>query len=377
MKIGIDSRMYGPKVGGGGLGRYVEQLVTELQATDDTNRYVLFLKKENADACKITNPHFEKRVADVHWYTLREQLSMASVIDREGLDLVHFPHWNVPFMLKTPFVVTIHDLILLEEPRSARATTRHPLVYRAKYFAFRQVLGNAIKKSRHIIAVSEFTKQSILKHFPDVDPKKITVVYEAVTSLPASPEGEAHGELALPKGPYFLHIGNAYPHKNLESLLHAFSFFVREHPEVSLVIAGRRDVFFKRLEREADEIGIPASSLRFVADPSDAQIAELYRHASLYLFPSRIEGFGLPALEAMQEGVPVAAARTSSLPEILGDAAVYFPPDDIEEMVAVMERSLSDKPLRETLMAKGRERVGMYSWKRAAEETRRIYETAL
>jgi glycosyltransferase involved in cell wall biosynthesis len=239
------------------------------------------------------------------------------------------------------------------------------------------VLAHAVTASRHIIAVSEYTKASILKHFPDTDPDKITVIYEGVTGLPASPEGAGHGLVELPKGPYFLHVGNAYPHKNLESLLHAFSFFERTHPNVSLVIAGRRDVFFKRLEKEADEIGLPRASVKFIADPTDAQIAELYRHASLYLFPSRIEGFGLPALEAMQEGLPVAAARTSSLPEILGDAAVYFAPDDLEEMVAVMERALTDEPLRASLRQKGHERVGMYSWRRAAEETRRVYESAL
>jgi glycosyltransferase involved in cell wall biosynthesis len=371
MNIGIDARMFGPRVGGGGLGRYVEQLVTQLQATDDTNRYVLFLKKENADACRLTNPRFEKRVADIHWYTLAEQVSLAPIIDREELDLVHFPHWNVPLGLKTPFVVTIHDLILLEEPRSARATTRNQLVYRLKYAAFRRVLAHAVRKSRRIIAVSAYTRDSILKHFPDVDPQKITVVYEGVTALPASPSNAPK-----PSAPYFLHVGNAYPHKNLESLLHAFSFFHLAHPDVTLVIAGRRDVFFKCLEREADEIGIPRANLRFVADPSDVKIAELYRNASLYLFPSRIEGFGLPALEAMQEGVPVAAANTSSLPEILGDAAVYFAPDDIEEMVAVMERALADEPLRASLRQKGRERAGRYSWKRAAEETRRVYELA-
>ncbi|OGL66959.1 hypothetical protein A2856_00475 [Candidatus Uhrbacteria bacterium RIFCSPHIGHO2_01_FULL_63_20] len=372
MNVGIDARMWGPSMGGGGLGRYVEQLVTNLSALPGDDRFTLWLKPESVPAAQVDERRFTKRAADVHWYTLREQLLMPSLIARERCDLVHFPHWNVPLSIRTPFVVTIHDLILLEEPRSARATTRHPLVYQAKYAAFRRVLAHAVRDSRAIIAVSEYTRRSILSHFPDVDPGKIRVIYEGVTALPpANPAHPAH-----PATPYFLHVGNAYPHKNLESLLHAFSYFHQAHPDVKLVLAGRRDAFFDRLRTEAEEIGI-TDAVVFVSDPDDQAIAELYRHASLYLFPSRVEGFGLPALEAMSEGVPVAAARTSSLPEILGDAAVYFSPDDLEAMVEAMETALTDEPLRRSLRERGRERVRRYSWRRMAEETLQVYRSVV
>lgn len=374
MKVGIDARMFGPHVGGGGLGRYVEQLVTTLQSLDHKNRYVLFLKPENTDACEITNTQFEKRTVDIHWYTLKEQLSLAGRIDAEQLDLVHFPHWNVPMNLKTPFVVTIHDLILLEEPRSARATTRHPLIFALKHAGFRRVISHAVHKSKAIIAVSEYTKNSILKHFPAVDPKKIHVIHEGVTSLAERAMGEKC-RLTLPTSPYFLYVGNAYPHKNLEALLHAFSFFHQIHPEVTLVLAGRSDVFYDRLKQEVDEIDIPADRVKFMHSPTDAELHELYRHASLYLFPSRIEGFGLPPLEAMQEGIPVAAARAGSLPEILGDAAVYFHPDDIEEMVRVMEQTLTDETLRKELTKKGTQQIARYSWNSMGKAILSLYNT--
>lgn len=369
--IGIDARMYGPKVGGGGLGRYVEQLVRELQTIDRENRYVLFLKPENAENCVVRNDSFSKRVVDIHWYTLKEQLLLGKKIDAEKLDLMHFPHWNVPLNLRTPFVVTIHDLILLEEPRSARATTRHPLIYKLKYLGFRRVLEHAVMDSKKIIAVSEYTKQSILKHFPKVDASKIRVIYEGVTELSGT---EQHATTNAPPTPFFLYVGNAYPHKNLEALLHAFSFFHKLHKNVKLVLAGRDDVFYQRLRKELEEIEVPEDAVRFIMNPSDAELAELYRNATLYLFPSRIEGFGLPALEAMQAGVPVAAARAGSLPEILGDAALYFHPDDIEEMVGVMEQALADNDLRHDLIQKGSKRVHQFSWHAMAEETRQVYE---
>ncbi|NQV90395.1 glycosyltransferase family 4 protein [Candidatus Uhrbacteria bacterium] len=368
MRIGIDARMLGPTVGGGGLGRYVEELSRELLQLDHKNRYFLFLKKENLN---VVQAPCEKRLANIHWYSLREQLLLPRLIDREHLDLIHFPHWNVPLFLKTPFVVTIHDLILLEQPRSAKVTTRNPLIYFVKYHAYKLVLRSALKRSRGIIAVSHYTKSAILKYFPWVPSEKIHVVYEGLTNLsslkPSTP--------IKSNSPYFLYVGNAYPHKNLESLLHAFSFFHKIHPTVQLILAGRDDFFYQRLRKELEEIDISSGAVQFILNPSDQALADLYRNATLYLFPSRSEGFGLPPLEAMSFGVPVAAARATSLPEILGDAAIYFDPDNIEEMVEVMETALTNIALRTELTAKGHAQIKQYSWRTMAKEIQKIYTT--
>lgn len=282
---------------------------------------------------------------------------------------MHFPHWNVPIGSKAPFVVTIHDLILLDEPRSARITTRHPLVFGLKRLGYRAVLHHALFQSKKIIAVSQATKKSILKHFPSIPPEKITVIYEGITSLPER-RATSH---RLPT-PYFLSVGNAYPHKNLGALLHAFSLFHKRHPDVHLALAGRRDVFFERLERELSEIDVPSDRVHFIPNPDDATLNDLYANATLYLFPSRREGFGLPGLEAMSKGVPVLAARAGSLPEVLGDAAVYFAPDDLEEMARVMEEALTNEILRRELVQKGFAQTKKYSWTRMALETKKVYE---
>lgn len=357
--------MYGPDVGGGGLGRYVEQMVIQLQQLDRENRYVLFLKKENFDACPITAPNFEKRLADVHWYTVKEQLAMPGIIDRERLDLVHFPHWNVPLLVRTPFVVTIHDLILLEQPTSAKATTRGPIVYPIKRLGYRIVLANALRRSRQIIAVSNYTKSSILKFFPSVPAEKISVIYEGVTALqPSQP--------LQPLQLFLLYVGNAYPHKNLDTLLAAFDLFVQKHPKYKLVLAGRDDMFYRRLQGLRGLQGLQGR-VRFVMNPPDEELADLYRGATGYVFPSRSEGFGLPPLEAMSAGIPVTASDIGALTEVLGDAALYFSPNDPREMAAAMSRLVSDENLRRLLIAKGHEQTERYSWKTMVEQTLAIY----
>ncbi len=371
MNIGIDARLFGPKWGGGGLGRYVEELVTELQRTDTENRYVVFLKPENAEACRLTNPNFTKVIVNAHWYGIKEQLLMPRAIKKAGVELMHYPHWNVPLFCDVPFVVTIHDLILLDDPMSAKATTLGPMRYAVKRLGYHKVLRRAIEHSQKIIAVSQATKGSILNHFPATHPDKIDVIYEGVSPLsPTKQNFESKPPIAQP---YFLYVGSAYPHKNLESLLHAFSFFVNTYPQVKLVLVGKNDRFYEGLKSEVREIGIPEGRVVFTGFVPDEQLASLYEHAALYLYPSRFEGFGLPPLEAMLHGTPVASSSRGPLPEVLGDAAMYFNPDDLEQMADVMEQALTNETLRQTLRTKGTEHVKKYSWKKMAEETVAVY----
>ncbi|MFH1088960.1 MAG: glycosyltransferase family 1 protein [Candidatus Uhrbacteria bacterium] len=368
MKIGIDARMYGPKVGGGGLGRYVEQLITELQSTDQKNHYVLFLKKENFEACRITNPNFEKRLADVHWYTFDEQRILPKIIDREKLDLIHFPHWNIPLLLRTPFVVTIHDLILLDDPSSAKATSLGSIAYAIKRLGYKAVLQKAISRSQKIITVSKATEFSILKHFPKVDAKKIQVVYEGVVGLDRGERGKGKG-----KENFILYIGNSYPHKNLQTLLEAFQIFRQIEPEAKLVMAGHQDLFSDRIEAFAKTLNFPTDAVKFIRDPEDKIIADLYSNAKIYVFPSKLEGFGLPGLEAMSMGVPVIAARAGSLPEILGDAAVYFDPNRVDDLTQTIQNLWNNDSQQNELTTKGFQQVKKYSWQKMAGEIKEVY----
>lgn len=370
MRIGIDARFYGPRIGGGGLGRYVAELVTHLQHVDRTNSYVLFLRKENFHECVITNPNFEKRLVDVPWYSVEEQRVMPREAALARVQFMHYPHWNVPIFSRVPFIVTIHDLILVQDPLSARATTRNPFLHGIKYVGFRTVLENAIHRSRHIIAVSSYTKQSLLQHFR-VSSQKITVIPHGVLA-PKDDRSVSLQDLGV-REPYVLYVGNSYPHKNLEMLVHAFALFQRSTPYAQLVLAGKRDMFSRRLEKEARELGIPQDAIRFLDLPTDEELAALYRHASLFVYPSRIEGFGFPPLEAMRYGTPVAAARTSSLPEVLGDNALFFEPDDIETLVGMMERAAKGTLVSEDSRRAAERHAAHFTWEKTAQMTLSTY----
>lgn len=370
MRIGIDARFFGPRTGGGGLGRYVAELVTNLQRIDRVNEYVLFLRKDNFHDCVLTNNNFSKRLVDIPWYSLAEQRLMPREIAAAKVDVMHIPHWNVPLFCKTPFIVTIHDLILLEDPASAHATTRGALVHGVKYLGFRFVLENAIHRSRHIIAVSETTKRATLRHFR-IRPDKVSVIHNGVIT---PPEG---GGVVLRNinvvEPYILAVGNHYPHKNLATLIRAFGAVYRARPDASLVLAGRVDAFTKNLQQEARSVGLPESAIRFVDLPTDETIGALYRHAALLAYPSKIEGFGLPPLEAMLCGTPVMASDIPVLRELLGEAAKFVDPDAEEDMVQVMMDALDHPEDLAGMVARGRQQAAKYRWEDTAKQTLEAY----
>ena len=158
-------------------------------------------------------------------------------------------------------------------------------------------------------------------------------------------------------------------------MLHAFAQFYPTHPDVQLVIAGRRDIFSRRLEKEIAEINLPPSSVRFVDLPSDEELVALYRQTALFIFPSRLEGFGIPPLEAMSLGAPVAAARASSLPEILKSSCYYFDPNDIEALTALMLMAISSPAKMREKQTQASHLANSYSWENAAARIMSVYES--
>jgi len=369
MRIGIDARFYGPV--GKGLGRYTEKLVGYLeQVADPDDRFFIFLRKENFDSYVPGNPRFRKVLADYPWYSVREQVFLPFLLGRYRLDLVHFPHFNVPIFYGRPFVVTIHDLILLRFP-TVRNTTRSRYTYRLKYAAYRLAIASAIGKARTILTVSNFTEQDILATFPEAKGKTI-VAYEGCDfgADAGGPVGSSisagHGILA----PYFLYVGNAYPHKNLE----AFISLAARFREVMFVLVGKGDYFYGRLRGAVESAGI--RNIVFTGFVPDAELSGLYRGATGYLFPSLYEGFGLPPLEAMRFGIPVIAARRGSLPEILGEAALYFDPDDSDDLAKKVGEILNDPRLVSELAKKGKDRATMFRWRDMADVTYDAYRRA-
>lgn len=368
MRIGIDARMLGAYHAG--IGRYIEQLVLHLQTLDSTNEYVLFLKKDNWDSITLTNPRFSKVLADIHWYGWEEQMKFSSIIDQAQVDFMHFPHWNVPLTYNGKYVLTLHDLIMYHYPRK-EASTLGPLAYWVKDKVMRRIVSRAAKRAEHIFVTSEFTKHDIHETL-GTPLNKMTVTYQAPLVLEREKSKAVLDKFSITK-PYVLYVGSAYPHKNLHGLIKAWEYFTEQNEDTyQLVLAGKDHVFYTRLKETIPEN--LRTTIVFTDFIDDAELASLYKQASLFVFPSLYEGFGLPPLEAMSVGVPVVSSNRACMPEVLGEAALYADPENPEEFAHAMHTALNDEDVRYTLKENARVELQKYSWKRLAEQTLGVYK---
>lgn len=381
MRIGIDARFLGPV--GKGLGRYTQKLIENLEKIssqkkttfDKTNQYFIFLRKENFDEYQPKDKNFHKVLADYRWYTFSEQFKFPFLLRKYKLDLVHFPHFNVPIFYFGKFIVTIHDLILVHFP-TTRSSTLSPLIYWIKFLAYKMVIKSALFRSNKIIAVSRFTKKDILKEYPKIPNKKVTVIYEAseecFMSSPNKDE-EILSRYGIIK-PYLIYVGNVYPHKNPERLILALDLARKKIKNLKLVFVGGKDYFYKNLETFVSEHRI--KNIIFSGYAPDYELNILLRNAVAYVRPSLYEGFELPPLEAMAKGVPVLSSNHTCALEILEDSALYFNPKNIKDIAQAIIKIYQDKSLRQRLIQKGYQQIKKYSWERMAEKTLKLYNSA-
>lgn len=370
--IGIDARFYGPARKG--LGRYTQEIVDGMIVIDAENEFVIFLARDNFDEFQCNAKNVRKVLADVRWYTLAEQLKMPQLIKKEKIDLMHFPHFNVPLFCSVDFVVTIHDLILTKFP-TARASTLSPWLYWFKNLAYRFVIKNAVRKAKAIITVSQFTKDDLVKNF-GVKEDKVAVTYLGVKDIILAETDNFKSDILNKyniKESFMLYVGNAYPHKNLESLIKVFFKIKEIKNNLQLLLVGKEDYFYERLKIFAKQYD-KKNSVIFGGFIPDNELAYLYQHALVYVFPSKYEGFGLPPLEAMAQGCPVASSDRASLPEILGDAAIYFNPDDEADMFKKILALIDNEVMKKDLIVRGREQIKKYDWNKCAKQTLEIYK---
>lgn len=366
MKIGIDARFWNET----GVGRYIRNLVHELQLIDSTNDYVLFIRKSDLSEVKshIYNENFEIKVADIHWHSLKEQLTLPQIFAKEKVDLMHFPYFSLPIFYKGKFVVTIHDLILHHFSTGDATTLPLPL-YKLKHIGYQTIMSQAAKKASKIIAVSEATKEEIVDHLK-IPEKKIVVTYEGVDEALSGEGGK------LPDNTYFLHVGNVYPHKNAERLVQAFGQnFLGKN--VDLIFVGKDDHFMKKLKAYVNAAGLNPQVI-FKHNVSDKELATLYKGAAAVVVPSLMEGFGLPVLEAMANNCVVIASNIPSLKEVGKDALIYINPGDTNDIAEKLQYVInSDKDTFKELLKNGKKLSGKYSWKSMAKETLAVYESSV
>jgi len=370
MKIGIDARLYRSSTAG--IGRYSQNLIKNLLENDPENEYVLLMTAQDEEEFQSSNfqfPNAKVIITDIEHYSLAEQTKLPKILKEQKCDLWHFLNFNVPVNFKENYVVTIHDLTLFFYDGRQKKSLIHKLGY--KY-----IFKKACQNSKKIIAVSQSTKNDIVTEFKTSE-EKISVVYEAADDLEFAGVSKIFLEemklnYKIGDVPTILYVGQWRPHKNLTGLIDAFNELRKSVP-AKLVIVGKIDPAFPEVS-EAIDISPYKYDIIRTGFVSEEELAGFYKLANVFVFPSFYEGFGLPGLEAMAAGLPVAASDRTSLPEIYGAGAIYFNPSDPIDMMEKIKQIICDLEVSSRLKIEGAKVFKKFSWVKTAQETLEVYK---
>lgn len=369
MRIGIDARLYSET----GIGRYISNLIDALGKIDEKNEYITYLTSANFNKFQPVNNRWQKKILDIHWHSLSEQIRVPLRLLNDRLDIVHFPYFNVPFFYPKNYVLTIHDLII-DHFDTGKATTRPVFFYKLKRSGYKFIINTALRKAKAVLAISETTKKEIIDHY-QVKPEKIKVTYDALD--------EQFKIIALQKRiksyysfPYVLYVGNAYPHKNLSRLVEAFTD--RELSKLAkLVLVGDDNFFFRRLEQKVKSMGFE-SNVYFFGKANNEELINLYSFAKCLVSASLMEGFGLPNMEAVYCGCLPVVSDIPAFREVWADRLIYFNPYNSEDISKAIRKLLSlSKNEYQTKLNKAKQRIVDFSWEKTAKLTLKTYENSL
>jgi len=342
MRLVIDARM----IGAGntrGIGRYIKEVTDHIRP----------LLAENDDMVLLQ--------PTIPWYGISEQLRFPSIIRVSKPDVLWVPHWNVPLFYRGPLAITVHDLLLVHQPASAKTSTRSPIMSWLKRLGHRIILSNALRRASVILVPTQSVADDIKQYYP-LTSSKVVVTGEGLSQLPASGSPTISDK-------YLLYVGSAYPHKRLDVLVDAWSIMSRRHPDISLVITGKDDVFLSRIKSQVQNNG--SDRVLFVGLVDDQELSTLYANATAFIFPTSFEGFGLPPVEALAAGTPVIVSDIPVLREILPTKGVFFfKLGDKDGMITAIETVLSDLPRAEAEAAEGGQEVRRrHRWEDTAKRT--------
>lgn len=344
-----------------GSGRYTARLVEQLQQVDSdlSHRYKILVTAKDNEGWNLTSKRFEKITVASRRYSLHEQFLLALKLYLLRPSLVHFTSIAQPLLYFGHSLTTIQELTAIRFPSDTK---------RIKFKAWLHRM--AIRKTPKIIVPSQFTKDDVAR-YADINSRKITIIAEGGDVV----SGVSKKIEILDGKRYICYVGRGYDHKNLERLTIAFSQLAETDPELLLVFAGKLDAGYRKLQKFVEKQGI--TGVVFTDYVADNELKWLYEHTEAYVFPSLSEGFGLPGLEAMAHGAPVIASNAGALPEIYGDAAVYFDPENTDDIARRIRKTLADPKKLMSLRTAGKVRSGKYSWQKMAEQTLAEYNTIL
>jgi len=369
MRIAIDIR----KINEFGVGTYIWNLVRNLAGIDPQNEYLLIGSHRNFHELGPLPPNFRQLYQPEEETLWKHHITIPFALRRQNVDIVHVPHHEAPFFNPSKLVVTMHDCVHLLFPHEDSSKFQN---YRS-YLQTKRVVESA----KHVLAVSKSTKEDLINIF-ELPESKISVVHNALDERFAfayNPEERKHVlERYQLKDPFVLYSGKIRPHKNLHRLIEAFAVLKSElidddkYKNLKLIIIGDELSKHQYLRLTVIRSGAQ-QDVRFFGFVPYPILRVFYQSAALFAFPSLYEGFGLPPLEAMANRTPVIASNTSSLPEVLDDAAVLVNPENVFDIARGMKLILYDEVLRQRLIQKGIEQVSKFSWKLAAQKVLQIY----
>jgi glycosyltransferase involved in cell wall biosynthesis len=375
-----------------GYGRFARELIARLLAEDGGAEYAMVVDFDPAAAppipagirllpVAVATPAARGAAASGR-RSLADMWAVSRALSRSGADIVFFPtaYTYVPVTGAARVAVVIHDVIAEQFPRYVFPSRRAEALWRLKLWAAR-------RQADLVVTVSEASRRGIAQHF-GVAPERIVVVPEAADPffrpLPSDDvRRQVLGRLSLPDGGFLLYVGGISPHKNLGALIQAFADIRHHaaHADLRLVLVGdySGDVFYSayaELRRRADAQQL-GDAVRFTGYVADDDLVHLYNAAAVFVMPSLLEGFGLPAIEAMACGAPVVVSNRGALPEVVGDAGVVFDPDTPDGLRDALLGVLDDTALRQRLRQLAPQRAAAFSWERAAQVTLEAFRELL
>ncbi|MGC2661555.1 MAG: glycosyltransferase family 1 protein [Bryobacteraceae bacterium] len=358
MKVGVNALYLLPGAVGG-TEIYLRQLLRAIAQEDRENEYLVFTNRETGADLVPASPRFyycpqELSAAFRPARILYEQLRLPARLKQERVDVLFNPGFTTPCFCGIPMVTVFHDLQHI----------RHPEHFKRVDLPFWQLLlWVAAKRSRRLIADSEATRNDILQHYRGVPPEHIVTIHLGVE--------EEFFRLARQiddVSPYLLCVSTLHPHKNIERLLHVFQKIHGNRPTLRLVLPGVRGFNTERIEQLVETLQL-ASAVTITGWIPREELYRLYSGATLFVYPSTFEGFGLPVLEAMAARVPVACSAIPPLKEIAGDAALFFDPASESEIQSAIERLLDEPLAAQDLVSRGNIRARQFSWATTARKT--------
>ncbi len=333
-RIGIDARLYFQT----GVGVYIRNFLHYLQQNPPKDyEFFVYVLKKDSEQIKFVSTQFTKVEVNSHWHSLSEQFNFVQILNKDNLDLMHFTYFSYPVLYRKKFIATIHDVTPLMH-KTGRASTLNPFIYEMKYQSLKFVLKQQVKNAAAIITPTKTVKAELEQVYGSKYSKKIYPIYEGVNY--EMQEAKENSSLASKfKKPFFLYIGNFYPHKNVETLIDAFKDIPKS---IELVLVGPDNYFASRLQNDIAKHNL--THIRFHHTGSNSDLVFFYKHALALINPSISEGFGLPLVEAAYFKTPVIASDLDVFHEILGDSFIPFDPYSVEDLSVKLHEVIHKRP---------------------------------